>query len=78
MTKAERRLSALVALAALPDLPGMGRRYTHWRDMRRNPEVIKRDLGTAYVAWRRQEWTDGDVSRVVSVRRQPLRIVRGA
>ena len=76
--KHERRLLALIALAALPDLPGMGRRYTHARDQRRDPEIAKRDLATAYVAHRRQEWTNGDASCVVSVRRHPLRIVRPA
>lgn len=84
--KHERRLLALLELTALPDLAdlinergiGRGYRYTYPRDPRRDPDVIKRDLGTAYVAWRRQEHRDGDVSCVVSVRRRPLlRVVNG-
>jgi hypothetical protein len=76
------RAAVLVALLELPPpaaLPveRMGYRYMLPRDPRRDPEVLKRDLGTAYVAWRRQLWTGGD--SVVSVRRQPtMRIVRRA
>lgn len=44
-----------------------------------NPDILKRDLGTAYVAWRRQEHKEGDISCVVSVRRWPrLKVVRRA
>lgn len=68
----EQRLLACIALAKMPDLPGMGRCYTYARDPRRDSDVIKRDLGTAYVAWRRQLHNDGDISSVVSVRRCPL------
>jgi hypothetical protein len=70
------RPEALAKLAALPDLPGMGRHYTVARDPKRDPWVIKRALGIAHNEWLRQEWTDGDISCVVSVRR--LRMVKRA
>lgn len=73
------RQHALVALLALPDPPeltGRGYHYTVARDPRRDPDLIKRDLGTAYVAWRRQDHADG--SGVVSVRRHPLQLVKRA
>lgn len=41
-----------------------------------DPWEIKRDLGIAYVERMRQEWTDGDISCVVSVRRTPLYAIR--
>jgi hypothetical protein len=68
----------MLILLAMPDPPELrrGYRYTCARDQRRDAEVIKRDLATAYVAHRRQEWADGDISTIVSVRR--LRIVRRA
>jgi hypothetical protein len=77
MTRPEA-LAALLALAPPAALPieRIGHRYRLGRDHLRDPEVIKRDLGTAYVAWRRQAWTGGDC--VVSVRRQPMRVVRRA
>lgn len=73
------RLAAFVALLAQPDPPELARgyRYTQPRDPRRDPDMIKRDLGTAYVAHRRQD-RGADLSCVVSVRRQPLAIVRRA
>lgn len=71
------RFEALIVLLAQPDPPYMrrGYRYTYARCPLRDPEVIKRNLATAYVTWRRQEHVDGDISSVVSVRRQ-LRVVR--
>ncbi|MCR4301832.1 MAG: hypothetical protein NUV51_09500 [Sulfuricaulis sp.] len=70
MTKQEA-LALLLALPDPPDLPRRGYRYTQTRDPRRDPNVIKRDLGTAYVERRRQErGNGGDISCVVSVRRQ--------
>lgn len=73
------RVEALIALLALPDpsdLRGRGYHYTYARDPRRDPEEIKRDLGTAYVTHRRQEH-GADISCVVSVRRWPaLKMVR--
>ena len=72
------RLEALSALLALPDEICLrrGYRYVYARDPRRDPWQIKRELGTAYAERCRQEWTNGDISCVVSVRR--LRIVRRA
>ena len=79
------RPEALVALLALPVPPdlvgrevdgvrrGIGYHYTLGRTPLRDPELIKRDLGIAYVQWRRQLWTGGDC--VVSVRRRPLLLV---
>ena len=77
MTRPEA-LTALLALpppAALP-VERMGYNYRLGRMPLRDPELIKRDLGIAYVQWRRQLWTGGDC--VVSVRRQPLQLVRRA
>lgn len=77
MTRAE----ALALLLAMPDEPFMrrGYRYTCARDQRRDPNVIKRDFGIAYVAHRRQEHAAGDISCIVSVRRHPkLRVVKQA
>lgn len=73
------RLDAMIILLELPDEDCMhrGYRYTVPRDPRRDSEIIKRDLGTAYVAYRRQEM-GVDISRVVSVRRHVLRLVREA
>lgn len=71
---------ALLQLLALPDPPELrGRGYTTTcpRDPLRNPDTLKRDLGTAYVEWRRQD--HADVSSVISVRRSPrLRMVKDA
>lgn len=80
------RHEALAALLALPDEPCLlgllgqprGRTYTYARDPLRDPWTIKRDLGVAYAERARQEWTDGDISCVVSFRRQPLKIVMRA
>jgi hypothetical protein len=75
MTRAE----ALTKLLALPNescLAPIGRHYTCARDPKRDPWVIKRELGIAYAERMRQEWTNGDISCVVSVRR--LRMVRRA
>ena len=69
MTRAE----ALAALLAIPDescMPPRVRHYTYARDPKRDPWVIKRELGIAYAERRRQDWTNGDISCVVSVRRQ--------
>jgi hypothetical protein len=65
-------LAALLAQPDPPELIGLRRHvWTQPRDPRRDPEVLKRDLATAYVQHRRQErqW-QGDISAVVSVRRQ--------
>jgi hypothetical protein len=72
------RLEALTALLAIPDEPCMTRRwaYTYARDPRRDPWQIKRNLGIAYVEYRRQAWTNGDISAVVCVRK--LRMVKRA
>ena len=78
MTRAEA-LVALLALPVPPDLVGravdgvqrgIGYHYTLGRTPLRDPEIIKRDLGTAYVTWRRMNWGP-DISCVISVRRQP-------
>lgn len=71
-------LTQLLAQPDPPDLVGRGYRLTQPRDPRRDPEIIKRDLGTAYVAWRRQEHDRGEISCVVSVRRTKMQIVRRA
>lgn len=75
------RAQALALLLAQPDEPCLhrGYHYTQPRDPKRDPDVIKRDLGTAYVSHRRQDLqSGGDISCVVSVRRQPLRILKSA
>lgn len=64
------------ALAALLARHPVERAYVLTQPGRPDSDAIKRDLGTAYVERRRQEWTDGDISCVVSTRR--LRIVRRA
>lgn len=64
------REDALVELLALPDpidLIGRGCHVTCASDPRADPERLKRDLGTAYVTWRRHD--HADQSAVVSVRR---------
>jgi hypothetical protein len=71
------RPEALAKLLALPDEPCMpprGRHYTHARDPKRDPWIIKRELGIAYVEHRRQDHSGGD--SVVSVRR--MRLVKRA
>ena len=71
------RPEALAALLALPNPPGdYGYHQTQPRDPRRDPWQIKRELGIAFCEWQRQEWTNGDISCVVSVRR--LRMVKRA
>ena len=76
------RIEALILLLALPDEPCMPPRSRHYicaRDPQRDPWVRKRELGIAYAEHMRQEWTNGDISCVVSVRRQPmLKMVRRA
>jgi hypothetical protein len=47
-------------------------KYTQCRDPLRDPEIIKRDLATAYVAWRKQDWGQ-DISEVICVRKFQLR-----
>jgi len=70
------RAEAIIALLALPDEPYLrrGYHYTCPRDQRRDPEVTKRDLGTAYVTWRRQD--HADASCVMSLRWRGLYAVR--
>ena len=78
---------AFSALLARPDEPGIrrGRRWTcarHplgpcgplcQRTASSDPDVLKRDLATAYVAYRvQEEQAGGDISCVVSVRRRAL------
>lgn len=75
MTRAEA-LTRLLALPDPPDLAGRGRHYTCARDPKRDPWKLKRELGIAYAERMRQEWTNGDISCVVSVRR--LRMVKRA
>ena len=78
--KQEERRQALLELLVLPDPPDIhrGYRYTLSRDSRRNPDEIKRDLGTAYIEYRKQDYGQ-DISCVISVRKQPtLRMVRRA
>jgi len=72
MRDMERRV-ALVELLKLPDPPDIkrGYRYTQSRPAHRDPDVIKRDLGTAYVQHTRQTYGT-DISAVVSVRRRRL------
>lgn len=64
------RIDALMLLLAMPDPPEMRRayRYTCPRDPLIDPDIIKRNLGTAYVTHRRQD-RGADISCVVSVRR---------
>ncbi len=73
------RQEALILLLSLPDEPGLasiGCHYTYARDPRRDPWTVKRELGIAYAKRCRQEWTNGDISCIVSVRR--LKIVKRA
>ena len=73
------RPEALTLLLSQPDEPCMPRRtrhFTYARAPRRDPWVIKRDLGVAYAEHQRQAWTNGDISCVVSVRR--MRLVKRA
>lgn len=77
MTEARARQLALLALLKLPDPPDIrrGYRYTQSRPANRDPEIVKRDLGTAYVQHVRQTF-GVDVSAVVSFRRRAaLRVV---
>lgn len=86
MTRADA-LVALLAIAPAADLVGIGYRYTlprHppglcglacQRTVSSDPDMIRRDLGTAYVTWRRQDWGQ-DISCVVSKRTVKLRMVR--
>jgi len=66
------RREALCALLASPDPPELaGRRvysYRIGRDPLRCADALKRDLATAYAAWRRN--VHADESHVVSVRRR--------
>ena len=76
----ERRL-AIVALLALPEPPEMiglrGHRITQRRRAFTEVDAIKRDLATAYAAYRCQ--TYADISRVVWIRKQGMsRIARRA
>lgn len=80
----ELRRIALYELLSLPDEPCLldvhgrprGYRRTVPRDPLRSPDIIKRDLGTAYVAHRRHDYGQ-DISCIVSINAQPkLRLVR--
>lgn len=78
------REEALTILLAMPDERTLRRRrylcYTQARHPAFNPEIIKRNLATAYAQHRRQELqTGGDISCIVSLRRSPrLKMVRHA
>ena len=77
MTRAE----ALALLLSIPDEPCMhrGHYYTYARNRNRDPNVIKHDLGTAYVEHMRQDHMNGGISCVVSVqRKQILKLARRA
>lgn len=76
LSREDRRRLAIVALLQLgdaPDLVGVagrprGYRYTQSRDPKRAADLIKRDLGTAYVERRRHE-LGSDISAVISFHR---------
>lgn len=75
------RLDAYIAILALPDESGMPRRAnrrTYGPKPGVDPWQVKKALGIAFAEHQRQNWTDGDISRVVRVRRQPLRLMRKA
>jgi len=72
----DERSAAVIALLKLVDPPDLcrGYRYVQARDPKRNPDEIKRQLGTAYVERRRQ--AHADLSTIVSLRRSAkLRLV---
>lgn len=71
------RLAALLNTPDDPDLVGRGRHFVCARDPRQHPDDILKRLDVAYAQWRKQDYGQ-DISRVVSVRRQPLKIVRRA
>jgi hypothetical protein len=61
MTRAEA-LTRLLALPNEPCLAPIGRRYTYARDPKRDPWVIKRELGIAYAEHCRQDRTGRTVT----------------
>lgn len=66
------RPEALTLLLSRPDELCLPRRASVvlWPEPARDPDVLKRDLGVAYVERRRQEHqVGGDISCVVSVAR---------
>ena len=68
------RLLAVVALKAMPSHPRIGHHYRYGRS--KDPDIVKRDLGRAYVEHVRQTYGE-DISKVISVRRFALlKIVR--
>lgn len=80
----ELRREALLELLVTPDLQCLrdrffrprGYRQTVPRDPRKDPEILKRNLGIAYVQHRCQDHGQ-DVSGIVSINAQPkLRLVR--
>jgi hypothetical protein len=79
MTRAEARAEALLELLAMPDEPCL-RRAHHLilsRDPKQPVDLIKRNLGMAYIEHRRQ--AHADISYVVSfARRERLKIVKRA
>ena len=79
MTKELERAIALGELLGLPDPPEMPvRAHSYlWTGTVGDPDVIKRDLGTAYIERRRQDHC-GDISRVVSVAHGKPKITRVA
>lgn len=64
---------ALLASPDLPCLPRRTRRYTYAGDAAKR-DVIKRNLGRAYVRYRMLD--AGESAEIVSVRRSALRLVR--
>lgn len=73
MTRDDERRLALTELMALPDPPELaGRRWhrvTRQRSFYADVDRMRRDLATAYVAWRNQT-VGADVSRVMWTRRE--------
>ena len=67
------RLLAVVALSKIPSHPSIGHHYRYGRS--KDADIVKRDLGRAYVEHVRQTYGD-DVSKVISVRRFALNSVR--
>jgi hypothetical protein len=74
----EIRREALYLLLMLPDelcMPHRGNSVTVPRDPTRAPDLMKRDLGTAYVEHRRHDYGQ-DISGIVSITKtSKLRLV---